>query len=50
MVSFIFWLWLIILEPVRPRLLASYSVLYTTHGASSGFWRDSPNHDKHNQW
>ena len=31
MVSFIFWLWLILLEAVRPRLLASYSVLHTTH-------------------
>ena len=30
MVSFLFWLWLSVLEPVRPRLLASYSVLYTT--------------------
>ena len=34
MVSFIFWLCLIILEPVRPRLSASYSVLYTTHRLS----------------
>ena len=30
MVSIIFWLWLIILEPVCARLLASYSVFYAT--------------------
>ena len=31
MVSFIFWLRFIILVPVRPRLLASYSVLYSNN-------------------
>ena len=34
MVSFNFWLWLIRYEPVRPRLLASYSVLNTTRNKS----------------
>ena len=41
MMSFIFWLWLIIFEPVRPWLLASYSVLYTTSATFSTGTPDS---------